>query len=173
MKKISVCLVAAVLVALLVLPTALAESIDVTGFWYSEEDGEGIELRDGVAVMSDEDGETIAEGNYSLSGTNVDITTGHSKLEATVDGNTLTLEDGRLFVRDGIEVGYWLSVQDDSALELYEGQVWRYNEEGDVLSEGTYTLDGNQVTIVLDGKTMTGIIDDGEMIIDGELFVLL
>ena len=177
MKKLF-SLVLMVLMLLSVLPIALGEqtpeqAIDVTGFWYSEDDGSGIELQDdGTVLVSNEDGETVAEGTFTADGPNVTMNVGEI-LKSVVEENVMTMEDGKVYVRDGIEVGYWNNDSDNTALELYDGAVWSYNEAGDVLAEGIYTIDGNTVTIILGDKTLTGVINDSEMIIDDVVYSLL
>ena len=110
-----------------------AEEVDVAGFWYSEEDGSGIELdQDGIALLSDEEGELTDEGTYTADGANVTITCESATLTAVVDGNTMTInETGMIYVRDGDEVGYWNNEEDETGYELYDGQVWYYSADGD------------------------------------------
>lgn len=150
------------------------EEIDVSGFWFCEEDHSGIELVDGMALISIESEDAIPEGTYVLQGNVVTITYAENMFTGVIVGNSMTIEStGQIFTRDGIEMGYWNNDLDDSALELYDGTVWTYNEDGDVVSEGTYTIDGSEVTIQLEGKTYIGIIRDGEMTVDGVVYTLL
>lgn len=152
-----------------------AEEVDVVGFWYSEEDGSGIELdQDGIALLSDEEGELTDEGAYTADGANVTITCESATLTAVVDGNTMTInETGMIYVRDGDEVGYWNNEEDETGYELYDGQVWYYSADGEVLSEGTYTFDGTTLIMEIDGQTLTGAIEEGTMTIDGKVYYLL
>lgn len=179
-KPIFVVIVAMLLMA--GLNVALAEqsgpAIDVTGFWYVEDgdySGMGIELLDdGTAILSNEDGDVTAEGTFVADGADVTITAGGTVTKGVVDDDTMSVNGGQqVYMRDGIEVGYWNNNKDDSALELYDGSVWMYDAEGDVEAEGTYTVDGNKVTIELDGKTMEAEIVDGVMKVDGVEYDLL
>lgn len=181
MKKRSMILLAAMLLVAS-MGASLAEQasaqIDVTGFWYIEDgddSGLGIELQeDGVAILTNEEGDITAEGTFVAEGANVTIMAGGIQTMGVVDGDTMSINGGQqTYMRDGIEVGYWINDLDDSAIELYEGSVWMYDAEGDVLGEGTYTVDGNTVSIEMEGKAMIGEIAGGVMKVDGVAYNLL
>lgn len=172
MKKL--CSIILVALLLMVMPAALAEAVDVTGFWYSEEDGTGLELKDGVAELSDEEGEMVAEGTYVIDGANVTIDAAGEMLKGVVDGNSMTINGGeKILIRDGMEVGYWYNLEDDTALELSDGEVWKYNEDSDEIAKGTYTVEGDSVIIQMDGKTLRGTVSEDELVIDGVVYILL
>ncbi len=174
---------ASIVLALLLLfglsHAALAsEEINVVGFWYSEDDDSCIELHeDGAAIIINEDGDIEAEGKYTASGGDVTISAAGREIKAVVAGDSMTVsDDGRVLLREGIEsaeVGYWESDADGSAIELYNGLVYAYNEAGDVVGEGTYVASDCNVTIQLDGKTLNAVINDGVMTIDDATYTLL
>lgn len=175
MKRILAMILAALLLMAPVMGMAEA-AVDVQGFWYSDEADDGIELKNGKVIISNEDGETIGEGMYQAESEKFSFDVGGVTYNCTVHGNGMLVEAGdgiKHYARDGIEENYWTSVVDDRAIELYGGQAWQYDDAGDLIGEGTYEIDENVVTITIGGKTMVGVISDGEMTVDGEVYSIL
>ena len=179
MKKLFTLLLVALLFAL----PAMAETaevgeptdkaIDVQGFWYSDEVDDGIDLTAGVATVSDEEGVTIAEGTYTVEGNKVTIAAGGKSYVGTVEGNGMALEmpDGlKRYARDGIEENYWKSVKDDSAIQLFDGRVWQYNNDGDLIGEGTYVMDGDDLTITIGSNSFAAVVERNMLTFNGEQY---
>ena len=170
-------LAAYIMIALLFALPAVAETpveeitaVDVQGFWYSDEVDDGIELLDGKVIISDADGVTSAEGTYTVEENKVTIVAGTDTYQGVVAGNSMMLEMGggtKRYARDGIEENYWTSVNDDSAIELFDGRAWQYNHDGDLTGEGTYEIDGLDLIITMGDKVLTGVIDGNTLTVDG------
>ncbi len=174
MKRVFALLLAMLLAA----PTfAMAEvAVDVQGFWYSEESDDGIDLKKGKVTIYNVDGESIAEGAYQAASDKFSFDAGGKTYNCTVHGNGMLVDSGdgiKHYGRDGIEENYWTSTIDDSAIELYGGRAWQYNNDGDLVGEGTYEIDENVVTMTIGDKTTTGVIQDGEMTVDGHVYSIL
>ncbi|MDL2206046.1 hypothetical protein LJC33_03910 [Eubacteriales bacterium OttesenSCG-928-N13] len=192
MKRIMLAICIALMALLLAMP-ALADG--AVGFWYTEVADDGIEtpeealasetdapndglpesidlLDGGVANLLDEMGEVAASGTYVVDGSTVTITVNDSTYVCVIDGDLMNMNNGQKVFARGLDIQYWVHNSNDSAVELDDGNAWFYDGEGELLSEGTYTMNGDTVTIQVDGKTMTGTINDLEMTLDGEPYSL-
>ena len=161
---------------LLIAIPALALAEDVQGFWYSDESVYGIELENGAVIISDEYGETIAEGTYRAKNDALHIDAAEFQGTAIIEGNAMifrTPEGEKHYVRDGAEENYWVNVRDKTALELFGGRVWAYDADGAFTENGTYTIDGAQIILTIAGKTLHASVSDDTLIVGDEEYAPL